>query len=63
MASMIPIGMPINGITRRFSNLKDGRFLYSCPQCAALASNDQAFCIGCGYDLTPVQEVTAPGTA
>ena len=50
MANMIPIGMPINGKTRRFATLPKGRFLYSCPNCTGIVSNDQAWCV-CGEDL------------
>ena len=53
MAKLIRIGMPINGHTRRFAKISNHRFIYSCPSCTGLNSNDQAWCV-CGLALSPV---------
>ena len=53
MSKLIRIDMPIHGRTRRFTRLTEDRFLYSCPSCTGLVSNDQAYCV-CGQDLRVV---------
>ena len=56
MASLIRVGEPVNGRTRRFSRLTKDRFLYSCPTCTSLVSNDEAYCV-CGEDLRTVSDL------
>ena len=56
MAKLIPIGTTAIGQTRRFANLGEGKFLYSCPMCNVLAANDEEFC-RCGG--RPAASVTA----
>ena len=56
MASLIRVGMSVNGRIRRFSRLTKDRFLYSCPTCTGLVSNDQAYC-SCGQDLRIVSDL------
>ena len=53
MASLIVIGHTDDGKVRRFATLPGGRFWYACPECAALAIQDQAWCT-CGLDLRVV---------
>ena len=53
MANLIPVGMPVKGHTRRFAKIPQGRFIYTCPRCTGLVSNDEAWCI-CDQDLCPV---------
>ena len=58
MATLIRVGMPINGHTRRFGRLTNDRYLYTCPSCTGLVSNDQYWCV-CGQDLRVVAELGA----
>ena len=44
MAKLIPVGISINGRRRRFTIMPGGRYLYSCPNCTGLVSNDQSYC-------------------
>lgn len=53
MGAMVRIGMPVNGKTRRFTRLTRQWFLYSCPSCTGLVSNEQEWCV-CGQDLRAV---------
>ena len=56
MSNLIRIGMPINGRTRRFGRLGKSGFVYSCPNCVGLVSNNQGYCV-CGENLSPVAMV------
>ena len=61
MAKLIRIGMPVDGKTRRFSRLTKNWFLYSCPRCVGLVSNDQDYCV-CAFDLRVVSNLYSSKT-
>ena len=61
MAKLIRIGMPVDGKTRRFSRLTKNWFLYSCPRCVGLVSNDQDYCV-CNFDLRVVSNLYSSKT-
>ncbi len=44
MAKLIPVGISINGRRGRSTIMPGGRYLYSCPNCTGLVSNDQSYC-------------------